>query len=623
MKKPFATLLILLYSFTASKSEDSSKGSVFKMLVSVNTEWNKHVDACLFNTPVVISNDRIAMHLMIVEKNLRSADVSKLSAKQREKRQNLLNRLNQYWRAGVFPLNDYVSYTTPVFIDKSGTHCAVGYLMQQSGSELLAKKIAAVEKFAYVHAIKTSGVHQWADENGFTIDELAWIQPGYLPQTVFSALGDGTNGSVTDFYPVYSPYNQLIIAGSFTTLDNFPCLNIGRYQNNHLSCLGHGLEGKINDIATFNYAPVAAVGNIKNGTDSFAIATYDGLSWSFDTIPGRPGAIGSAIASALGSWKAEIAISTPTVPGKSEIWFLSDNDVWQKQATVNGAVFDIAQTFIGDIYVGVFDSVIVNRETLGDTLILAHNVIVREPHYNAPSIWFGINGSTSDTVLLVKEMGGYGGSIYFAGTCNAGAKSDICLTRYLNGTLQPLVLGTQLGNSSNKSVRTLDIYNSTSLICGGEFETAGPGNFATNLFEINPVTNRSIAVGAFDAPVNVLINWQNEIYFGGDFTSSSNNPGLSHLAKIDASTGIPDIENTSNVHIYPNPAFGSAVAKMKTEGDYLLQLLNTQGELIETFKTRQSAKINAEMLAPGVYFIRAINSAVESNASMGKFIVVH
>jgi hypothetical protein len=49
--------------------------------------------------------------------------------------------LQQYHQAGVFPINDYLPYKNPIFIDRIGTHCAVGYLMQQSGAEDLAQRI--------------------------------------------------------------------------------------------------------------------------------------------------------------------------------------------------------------------------------------------------------------------------------------------------------------------------------------------------------------------------------------------------------------------------------------------------------------------------------------------------
>jgi 16S rRNA (cytosine1402-N4)-methyltransferase len=61
--------------------------------------------------------------------------------------------------------------------------------MQQSGCEELSRKIDKHEKFAYVKEIKAEGLAEWAKTNGFTVDELAWIQPAYPPNFVLADLG--------------------------------------------------------------------------------------------------------------------------------------------------------------------------------------------------------------------------------------------------------------------------------------------------------------------------------------------------------------------------------------------------------------------------------------------------
>jgi hypothetical protein len=93
-----------------------------------------------FTTPNTF-NEWIAVHLKLVETTLRQRDIRHLSASQISHRTALLDKLQQYHQAGVFPINDYLPYKNPIFIDRIGTHCAVGYLMQQSGAEDLAQRI--------------------------------------------------------------------------------------------------------------------------------------------------------------------------------------------------------------------------------------------------------------------------------------------------------------------------------------------------------------------------------------------------------------------------------------------------------------------------------------------------
>jgi len=102
-----------------------------------------------------------------------------LNQKKAAKRANLIEVLHTYALAKNFPINEHKPYRTPIFIDNYGTHCAVGYLMQRSGSESLARQIMQNENLAFVKQIKTEGVDDWATENGFTVDELALIQPSY------------------------------------------------------------------------------------------------------------------------------------------------------------------------------------------------------------------------------------------------------------------------------------------------------------------------------------------------------------------------------------------------------------------------------------------------------------
>ncbi|MCB9797137.1 MAG: hypothetical protein H6741_31000 [Alphaproteobacteria bacterium] len=138
----------------------------------------------------------VAEHLARVEARLRASPPAALEPAQRERREWALDVLQVYREAGRFPHN-HVSpegrtrpapvlggypdapRRTPVFIDPHGTRCAVGELLWRSGHEALALEVARRQGLAYVSEIEAPGLAAWAAEYGFTVEELAAIQPAY------------------------------------------------------------------------------------------------------------------------------------------------------------------------------------------------------------------------------------------------------------------------------------------------------------------------------------------------------------------------------------------------------------------------------------------------------------
>ena len=87
-----------------------------------------------------------------------------------------------------------IRYEVRYFIDDFGVHCAVGYLIEQSGNGDLALEISEKFNYNYIEDIPSSKMLDWAEKFGFTVDELKWIQPGYPPVQTLNQLGNGTNG---------------------------------------------------------------------------------------------------------------------------------------------------------------------------------------------------------------------------------------------------------------------------------------------------------------------------------------------------------------------------------------------------------------------------------------------
>jgi hypothetical protein len=127
-------------------------------------------------------NTRLQTHLKYVEQLLRNKDISSLTVEQKENRKKMLDLLNEYWTAGVFPKNyDYPDQRIPCFIDKNGNICAVGYLIEQTNGRHIAEEINSKFKYEYLLAMNDQKVDSWVQESGLTKEECAMIQPAYGP----------------------------------------------------------------------------------------------------------------------------------------------------------------------------------------------------------------------------------------------------------------------------------------------------------------------------------------------------------------------------------------------------------------------------------------------------------
>ncbi len=129
----------------------------------------------LFNTAEKL---HIQAHLALTELRLRFTKNE--NGKMQAKRGVVADTLHDYWKRGSFPLNTYrTNVRTPVFIDENGTHCAVGYLMAQTGYGDLAQAIDKSDKFVLVEQLNNREATSWLNKYGLSQKEAALIQPGY------------------------------------------------------------------------------------------------------------------------------------------------------------------------------------------------------------------------------------------------------------------------------------------------------------------------------------------------------------------------------------------------------------------------------------------------------------
>jgi hypothetical protein len=123
--------------------------------------------------------ERMHAHLTYIRARLGAQPATRpeLAAKRAE----LLGYLDEYIAKGVTPKNAHLPWRTPVFIDDDGAICAVGYLLERSVGRAVPETIARAHRYAYLEEIAAAipDVRDWIAASGFSLEELASIQPGY------------------------------------------------------------------------------------------------------------------------------------------------------------------------------------------------------------------------------------------------------------------------------------------------------------------------------------------------------------------------------------------------------------------------------------------------------------
>jgi hypothetical protein len=146
---------------------------------------------------------RIQQHLARVEATLRDHTPAGLAAEQRVARARNLDVLHEYWVHGVFPRNSmHPGERRPYFIDDEGRACAVAHLIIESGEVALAQVVDRAFHTERVLDMNDARLVSWATHNGFSVPELALIQPNYCICGGSAAGGAGASDEEQPYDPV-------------------------------------------------------------------------------------------------------------------------------------------------------------------------------------------------------------------------------------------------------------------------------------------------------------------------------------------------------------------------------------------------------------------------------------
>ena len=248
---------------------------------------------------------RIQTHLEYIEGILRSRRSSEMPEHLARKREQMLDLLHEYRTVGLFPRNyDYPDQRKPCFIDRDGTICAVGYLVEQTASLDLAKEINSLHQYSEILEIDSPELEEWIDQSGLSLEEVAMIQPTYGPPDnytyiasgygIASSVLGGTNMAISaiNITQLAKPEktNILALAGLATGAAS-TTLGIVNMTNNY-EYNGYFNEGK----------KILSMVNIAIGTATMCISGYsiftrrkpkdDRTTWNIYCFPGDDDQIG-------------------------------------------------------------------------------------------------------------------------------------------------------------------------------------------------------------------------------------------------------------------------------------------------------------------------------------------
>ncbi|MBX7183137.1 MAG: T9SS type A sorting domain-containing protein [Bacteroidia bacterium] len=520
------------------------QNQLLKNLERVNAQWkNQVVHASLLQavheSDQKSFDDWIATHLSLVEQELRLRKSGEWNEEQWKNRSMLLDHLNQYWHSRAFPVNDYLPYKNPVFIDRNGNHCAVGYLMQQSGYEALAQQIDREQKFAYLHDIRTPGVAEWAQKHGFTADELAWIQPGYPPTFFLSSMAGGLNASVNAL--AVDPVTGILYAGGDFTLNNdgISCQHVAAYMSGFAGWfwmdLGSNCNGKVNTMLIHNNRLyIGGEFTSVNGQSANHMAVYDLGSGQWSSMGSLDGTVNT-----IGLYNNEL-YAGGRFTGMLAKW---DGNAWQ----------EVNQGFLYGNEVRALEAVD-SLLYIGGDFELATGALRR----NVVSYWnnqFQISGMGTPTP--VNDFERYNGKLYAA--CDYLSNTDTCAL----AVLENFDWQVQLPINPNQggmvyfegNIRKM-LATTNGLLCAGDFQCSSLMTFGNNLmnYKTGPGLLEISPLVVVDSTISTLaLLGENRLVMGGDFVNSYSQE-LNHLAGMDILTGLPPTVATwQGIKAYPNP----------------------------------------------------------------------
>lgn len=155
-------------------------------------------------TREVRERERLRAHFTRALALVGSADATGLDDTRRAARAKNLERLRAYRDRGIFPRNvGFPDRMMPYFVDPAGRACAVAHLALEDGRDDVTRAVVRRHNHAYIAEMTAPELLAWAAGSGFSLDELAVIQPSYCPtnEPCMVGYGGGPTGEPCSYSP--------------------------------------------------------------------------------------------------------------------------------------------------------------------------------------------------------------------------------------------------------------------------------------------------------------------------------------------------------------------------------------------------------------------------------------
>ncbi len=546
----------------------------------------------------------IDYHLLIVAQTLRGRSNSHLSCQQAANRAKCLNELDRYRRAGRFPLNEDYPRRTPIFIDKHDNFCAVGHLLKTSGYESLSRNIAAGNNLIYVRDITDPALVQWADENGFTIDELAWIQPGYssYPTIRPFAIGKGVDGEVKELMPD-NDEGRLYVGGRFTNVDSTITANniaflTGANGVYTWHSMGDGLNGPVHAIAKLNGKIYAGGSFTRAGNVAVNnIACWDGSTWS------AAGCIhGTVYDLAVMQGQLYACGTFDECAGLADInvaKLTGTGTVWQGLPGLSGKV--------NTMY--ALDSILV----LGGAFSYQNapaNVIKWTTgswftRFGGPSVVNEVMdlGAFKDTLYAVCKRKTYGS--YFD---SMPLVSHLADTSWVPEAVLPFLFSDSAAGVV--SFNTLCPVENSLLVGGNFYHSPRYGYQVHNCYALKTKYGSFGTLFGVDSAVNKMVVFNGDLFSGGRFKANRYFGILNGISRVSLnSLDVPDTKSAGYFDCYPNPVAAGGTLGIRTNlsADHY-QVRDLYGRVVIQGQLSNQAvrTVTMQGLTPGTYLLEVL-----------------
>jgi hypothetical protein len=624
MKNLYPLLICLAISTIAySTSLNPDQGaSLYDHLVEVNKEWLKITDDNFLCEPASFKNDtkRIQMHLKLVEQYLRENQPAGLDAPQLENRLSVLEILNDYWKTGKFPQNTFHKKRQPYFVDNYGTACAVGYLALETGASELVNRIAGEKNYAYIAELKNHypELLDWAKTFGFSVEELAWIQPAYWPRPqTWNPVGNGGGCDGKINVMKAKDDEMLYLAGEFSEVDGVPANSIIAWDGESWHSLGDGVTGIIHDIEIDYFGTVYIGGEFYvNGQPELVNLAYwkDGAWHGFETsnMTGVIYAIHKPYGRLFvgGDFEMEDlnenVISNLAFVEHGETILQNENGAF----SVNGPVYDFDNNDDHILVAGDFtqtatyssDPEINQLET--DYLAYwkhypDYNWVGGFDHYFEP---LGHVRIIDSKIYVGTKWSGPTGAGYF----------DAGIWKYINSFAK-------LDENQPELMHGILSHNDMIIYYGNIYFIPVIGSWSRGIY----VRNGSLSEGAdFDAPVTAAESFQDQIYFAGDFTGVQGQefPGLV-ASPFDGTSNAELLEDKKQIEVY-HSGDQLYIKSESLQEDLTLNIFSLNGQLLHSENLQPGSvekTIYTHNWAAGMYIYNLTGNGFSQSGKLAVF----